>query len=927
MEDQKKRTLEALERRFAQAKAEVHTQQHKGKKRPIADTERVASNIESPSVDSTLKRPSFDASSKKGNFSFRGHTHKQDVEVNEPAYLKLSHTVNENLLPDGVELQASDGKIIVNRVLHDILQRGDAAQKYNQGSRNLKIENNILLDNFVPKNGMPRARALHNESKRSKKHMSLKQHKKSGLFDLPKEFHKFEIFKPMHDKWKAYIQQLLKIVGKDELVQCFLNADLHGAIMLGRETTMEGQKKRTLEALERRFAQAKAEVHTQQHKGKKRPIADTKRVASNTESPSVDSTLKRPSFDASSKKGNFSFRGHTHKQDVEVNEPAYLKLSHTVNENLLPDGAELQASDGKIIVNRVLHDILQRGDAAQKYNQGSRNLKIENNILLDNFVPKNGMPRARALHNESKRSKKHMSLKQHKRSGLFDLPKEFHKFEIFKPMRDKWKAYIQQLLKIVGKDELAQCFLNADLHGAIMLGETTMEDQKKRTLEALERRFAHAKAEVHTQQHKGKKRPIADTKRVASNTESPSVDSTLKDPHLMHHQKKVTFLSGVILTTRYDVEVNEPAYLKLSHTVNENLLPDGAELQASNGKIIVNRVLHDILQHGDAAQKYNQGSRNLKIENNILLDNFVPKNGMPRARALHNESKRSKKHMSLKQHKRSDCLICLKSSISEFEIFKPMHDKWKAYIQQLLKIVGKDELAQCFLNADLHGAIMLGYLKLLQILNLHLLIQRLKDPHLMHHQKKVTFLSGVILTNKDVEVNEPAYLKLSHTVNENLLPDGAELQASNGKIIVNRVLHDILQRGYAAQKYNQGSRNLKIENNILLDNCVPKNGMPRARALHNESKRSKKHMSLKQHKRSGLFDLPKEFHKFEIFKPMHNKWKAYIQQLLKIVGKDGLAQCFVNADLHGAIMHRGRLGFVPETFLHRWVRSKYGGRL
>ncbi|KAL6574806.1 hypothetical protein OROMI_012091 [Orobanche minor] len=239
---------------------------------------------------------------------------------------------------------------------------------------------------------------------------------------------------------------------------------------------MEDQKKRTLEALERRFAQAKAEVHTQQHKGKKRPIADTKRVASNTESPSVDSTLKRPSFDASSKKGNFSFRGHTHKQDVEVNEPAYLKLSHTVHENLLPDGAEvtdstrsMYASDGKIIVNRVLHDILQRGDAAQKYNQGSRNLKIENNILLDNFVPKNGMPRARALHNESRRSKKHMSLKQHKRSGLFDLPKEFHKFEIFKSMHDKWKAYIQQLLKIVGKDELAQCFLNADLHGAIML--------------------------------------------------------------------------------------------------------------------------------------------------------------------------------------------------------------------------------------------------------------------------------------------------------------------------------------------------------------------------------------------------------------------------------------------------------------------------
>ncbi|KAL6507943.1 hypothetical protein OROGR_024138 [Orobanche gracilis] len=232
---------------------------------------------------------------------------------------------------------------------------------------------------------------------------------------------------------------------------------------------MEYQNKRTLQALERRFAQAKAEVQTQQHKGKRRPIADTKRVASTTESPYVDSALKRPWFDASSKKGNFSFRDHTHKQDVEVNEPAYLKLSHSVHENLLRDGAELQSSDGKIIVNRVLHDLLQRGDAAPKYNQGSRNLKIENTILLDNFVPKNDMRRARALRNESKCSNKHMSLKQHKRSGLFDLPKEFHKFEIFKLMHDKWKAYIHQLLKIVGKDQLAPCFLNADLHGAMML--------------------------------------------------------------------------------------------------------------------------------------------------------------------------------------------------------------------------------------------------------------------------------------------------------------------------------------------------------------------------------------------------------------------------------------------------------------------------
>ncbi|GFP83750.1 ribonuclease p protein subunit p29 [Phtheirospermum japonicum] len=228
MEDQKRRTLEALERRFAQAKTEVENKQHKTKKRLTEDKQKVASNIEFSSAHSTSKKPRQDASSRKGNFSFLSHhTSKQDAEVNEPAYFKLSHP---------------------------LLQHGDAAQKYIQGSKNLKIENTILLDNFVQKSGISgggRNRALQNGSKRSKKHMSLKQHKISGSFDLPKEFHNFETFKPTHDKWKGYIQQLLKIVGdafisyyardvkslnaltgKISLAKCFLNADLHGAIIL-----------------------------------------------------------------------------------------------------------------------------------------------------------------------------------------------------------------------------------------------------------------------------------------------------------------------------------------------------------------------------------------------------------------------------------------------------------------------------------------------------------------------------------------------------------------------------------------------------------------------------------------------------------------------------------------------------------------------
>lgn len=64
MEDQRMRTMEALERRFAQAKAELQTQQKKGKKRSVEDIERDSSKVESSPAESKIKKPSSDSSRK-----------------------------------------------------------------------------------------------------------------------------------------------------------------------------------------------------------------------------------------------------------------------------------------------------------------------------------------------------------------------------------------------------------------------------------------------------------------------------------------------------------------------------------------------------------------------------------------------------------------------------------------------------------------------------------------------------------------------------------------------------------------------------------------------------------------------------------------------------------------------------------------------
>ncbi|KAK8517335.1 hypothetical protein V6N11_044570 [Hibiscus sabdariffa] len=68
-----------------------------------------------------------------------------------------------------------------------------------QGSRSIKFDNGILLDNFMKGRLMSfdsQIRASKTHSKRSKRHMLMKHIKKSGVLKLPQEnqnARKFEI--------------------------------------------------------------------------------------------------------------------------------------------------------------------------------------------------------------------------------------------------------------------------------------------------------------------------------------------------------------------------------------------------------------------------------------------------------------------------------------------------------------------------------------------------------------------------------------------------------------------------------------------------------------------------------------------------------------------------------------------------------------
>ncbi|CAM8958162.1 unnamed protein product [Rhodiola kirilowii] len=226
---QKKRMEDALERRFAVAKAELQQQQKSRSNKRVRREDRTSSSA----VNSGAKKSVPDELVSPLN-SATNKFHKKDAEETSPEYSLLSHAVDENILKTNVKFSDRRGSV-VHSLMHELLQKGDSAQKYLQGSRSMKVDNWILLDNYVKGRGLSsiiRNTESQNDSKRSKKRMSTKQLKKCGFLDLPKENRRYKAFLPMHEMWKDYMKQLLRPFGNAQLAQYILDADLHGAIII-----------------------------------------------------------------------------------------------------------------------------------------------------------------------------------------------------------------------------------------------------------------------------------------------------------------------------------------------------------------------------------------------------------------------------------------------------------------------------------------------------------------------------------------------------------------------------------------------------------------------------------------------------------------------------------------------------------------------
>ncbi|KAM7203838.1 putative rRNA and tRNA processing protein [Naviculisporaceae sp. PSN 640] len=79
-----------------------------------------------------------------------------------------------------------------------------------------------------------------------------------------------------------------------------------------------------------------------------------------------------------------------------------------------------------------------------------------------------------------------------------------------------------------------------------------------------------------------------------------------------------------------------------------------------------------------------------------------------------------------------------------------------------------------------------------------------------------------------------------------------------------------------------------------------------------------KPLSAAQRRKLGLYELPKEAQKYDLFKPLNELWKGYIREVLGneiYTGGEGAAAKLCSADFHGAEVEVVRSGCVSRVGL------------
>lgn len=98
-----------------------------------------------------------------------------------------------------------------------------------------KVKNKVFnLDN--PSKAVADAKDAQRRRKRANKAkvLTAKEKRQLNVYDIPLASRKYELFEPLHQLWKGYVEELFGTSNPLAFTQKLLKADFHGAIITGR---------------------------------------------------------------------------------------------------------------------------------------------------------------------------------------------------------------------------------------------------------------------------------------------------------------------------------------------------------------------------------------------------------------------------------------------------------------------------------------------------------------------------------------------------------------------------------------------------------------------------------------------------------------------------------------------------------------------
>ncbi|KAF9089323.1 RNase P/RNase MRP complex subunit [Mortierella sp. GBA35] len=145
------------------------------------------------------------------------------------------------------------------------------------------------------------------------------------------------------------------------------------------------------------------------------------------------------------------------------------------------------------------------------------------------------------------------------------------------------------------------------------------------------------------------------------------------------------------------------------------------------------------------------------------------------------------------------------------------------------------------------------------------------------------------------------YSRLPETVHRSAGLEGessTDISSKNQAFVPGYVENSVVD-GYEADKVFS----TKVKNKVFaLDN--PTKDLSAAKEAQRRRKRANKAkvLNAKEKRQLNVYDIPLESRKYELFEPLHQLWKGYVEELFGNANPVGFTQKLLKADFHGAII-------------------------